>query len=200
FGTHGSRYANFTIQNADFVLALGTRLDTKATGTPVNTFARQAWKAVVDIDKNELEKFERNDLKIDCLIQHDAKEVIDHLLSYNVETGFSAWLEVIHGWKTTYSYKAETYPKGEFVDPYQFVDMFSKRIQNKAHIFVDTGSAIAWMMQAFKPNAGHRVWHDFNNTAMGWAVPAAIASAFAADDVPVYCVVGDGSLMMNIQE
>ncbi|WP_197473110.1 thiamine pyrophosphate-binding protein, partial [Oleiphilus sp. HI0123] len=65
FGTHGSRYANFTIQNADFVLALGTRLDTKATGTPVNTFARQAWKAVVDIDKNELEKFERNDLKID---------------------------------------------------------------------------------------------------------------------------------------
>lgn len=200
FGTHGSRYANFTIQNSDFVLALGSRLDTKATGTPVNTFARQAWKAVVDIDEYELAKFEKNNLKIDCLIQHDAKDIIDHLLSHSLTTDFTEWLEVIRVWKRKYSSDAEQYPKGDYVDPYKFVDIFSKKLQNKANIVVDTGSAVAWMMQAFKPRIGHRVWHDFNNTAMGWAVPAAIASAFAADDVPVYCIVGDGSLMMNIQE
>jgi acetolactate synthase-1/2/3 large subunit len=200
FGTHGNRYANFTIQNSDFVLVLGSRLDTKSTGTPVNTFARQAWKAVVDIDQYELDKFEKNKLKIDCLIQHDAKGIIDHLLSFSLTTDFSLWLDVIRSWKTKYSYEAEKYTKGIFVDPYQFVDVLSKKIQNKANIFVDTGSAIAWMMQAFKPGSGHRVWHDFNNTAMGWAVPASIASAFAENDVPVYCIVGDGSLMMNIQE
>ncbi|MFM7275136.1 MAG: thiamine pyrophosphate-dependent enzyme, partial [Gammaproteobacteria bacterium] len=63
-----------------------------------------------------------------------------------------------------------------------------------------TGSTIAWLMQAFRPRGEQRLWHDFNNTAMGWSIPAAIASALACPEKPVYCVVGDGSLMMNLQE
>jgi len=53
FGTHGMRHTNFAVQNADFILSLGSRLDTKATGSPVNTFAPGAYKVMVDIDANE---------------------------------------------------------------------------------------------------------------------------------------------------
>ena len=56
FGTHGTRHANFAVQNADLIISLGSRLDTKSTGSPVNTFARDAYKIMV-VDINELCKF-----------------------------------------------------------------------------------------------------------------------------------------------
>ena len=57
FGTHGTRAANFAVQNADWILAVGSRLDSKATGTPVESFARGAKIWMVDIDSNEIAKF-----------------------------------------------------------------------------------------------------------------------------------------------
>ena len=56
FGFHGTRYGNFTVQNADLVLSIGSRLDTHLTGSPITTFAREAKKIVVDVDINELNK------------------------------------------------------------------------------------------------------------------------------------------------
>jgi acetolactate synthase-1/2/3 large subunit len=56
------------------------------------------------------------------------------------------------------------------------------------------------MMQAFEFKTGQRLYHDFNNTAMGWALPASIGACFALDGKQVICVTGDGSLQMNIQE
>ena len=59
WGTHGVRAANFAIQKADLVIAIGTRLDTKATGSPASSFAPQATLVMVDIDRNELDKMEK---------------------------------------------------------------------------------------------------------------------------------------------
>ena len=73
-GVYGSRAANFAVQNSDFILSLGSRLDTKSTGTPINSFARNAYKIVVDIDPSELRKFENFDLKIDKKILGDLTE------------------------------------------------------------------------------------------------------------------------------
>jgi acetolactate synthase-1/2/3 large subunit len=87
FGTHGTRFANFAVQNSDFVLSIGTRLDTKATGTPPSTFARGAWKAVNDISSDELEKFEKLGLDIDLKIRCDAKILIQTLLE-NMSNSF----------------------------------------------------------------------------------------------------------------
>ena len=73
-------------------------------------------------------------------------------------------------------------------------------MKSEARIFVDTGCSIAWTMQASKFKAGARVFHDFNNTAMGWALPAAIGSYFANKNGSIYCLVGDGSFMMTMHE
>ena len=68
FGTHGNRHANFAVQNADLIISFGSRLDTKSTGSPVSTFARNATKIVVDVDPSELSKFSEFGLEIDRLV------------------------------------------------------------------------------------------------------------------------------------
>jgi acetolactate synthase-1/2/3 large subunit len=201
FGTHGTRCGNFAVQNADFVLSLGSRLDTKATGSPPDTFARDAWKAVVDIDESELRKFSQFGLRIDCPVHADVRQVITRLLSCcKRSVDYSEWLTKIGHWRKKYPVIDVDRPALASVNPYVFIESLSEHLPEPAYILIDTGSAIAWTMQAFKPKSQHRLWHDFNNTAMGWAVPAAIAAALAAPQMAVYCIVGDGSLMMNLQE
>ena len=76
----------------------------------------------------------------------------------------------------------------------------SQQLVEGETIFVDTGCAIAWMMQGFEFKEGQRLFHDFNNTAMGYGLPASIGASIALGGKRVVCVTGDGSLQMNIQE
>ena len=200
FGTHGTRYANFAVQNADFILSIGSRLDTKATGSPPSSFARDAWRAVCDISLAELNKFADYGLHIDCLIHSDASSLVSALASVLDPVSCEAWKSSIDEWKHKYPVIKEKRYSGSLVDPYYLFDVLSDYIPDSANIFSDTGSTIAWLMQAFRPKLKHRVWHDYNNTAMGWALPASIAASLANPSTCTYCIVGDGSFMMNLQE
>ena len=78
------------MQNADLIISIGSRLDTKATGSPISTFAREAKKVVVDIDEFELRKFEHFGLQIDVKILADAKDFIKKLLNTSISSqGYS---------------------------------------------------------------------------------------------------------------
>jgi len=200
FGTHGTRYANFAVQNADFILSIGSRLDTKATGSPPSTFARDAWRAVCDISLAELNKFADFGLHIDCLIHADASDLVSALSTISDPVFCQPWINRIDEWKRKFPVIKEKRNVGSLVDPYFLFDILSDYVPNAVNIFSDTGSTIAWLMQAFRPKANQRVWHDFNNTAMGWALPASIAACIAEPSTSTYCIVGDGSFMMNIQE
>jgi acetolactate synthase-1/2/3 large subunit len=200
FGTHGTRFANFAVQNADFILSIGSRLDTKATGSPPNTFARGAWRAVNDISLAELNKFSDYGLDINCLIHANASDLISVLIPRAHNASCQAWKACIEEWKKKYTVIKEQRFSGSLVDPYIFFDLLCDYIPDKVNIFSDTGSTIAWLMQAFRPREHHRVWHDYNNTAMGWALPASIAAALADPSTSTFCIVGDGSFMMNLQE
>jgi acetolactate synthase I/II/III large subunit len=204
FGSHGMRSANFTIQNADLVISLGSRLDTKSTGTPVNTFSKGSQKIIVDIDDFELKKFEKFGLTVDLLVNEDLRNFFnyfnfDELKKYRKD--YTSWNKSISSWKS----KSEEFDdkfRGLIpgLNPYSFIEKLSVSIKNDARIFVDTGCSVAWMMQAGKFNGESRVFHDFNNTAMGWALPAAIGSHFANPIGQIICVIGDGSLMMTLHE
>jgi acetolactate synthase-1/2/3 large subunit len=203
FGTHGTRYGNFAVQNADLIISIGCRLDTKATGSPITTFAREAKKIVVDIDKNELLKFEKIGLKIDELVNCDALVFLRSFLelSRHANTSYSSWIEKILLWKEKYKICQSHYYLEEEVNPYVFVKSLSK-FSSCGDIFcLDTGCTLAWFMQAFELKEHQRIFHDWNNTAMGWALPASIGISFAAGNGRnIICVTGDGSLQMNIQE
>ena len=204
FGSHGMRSANFTIQNADLVISLGSRLDTKSTGTPVNSFSKGSKKIIVDVDDFELKKFEKFGLTVDLLINDDLRNFFNYfnfeeLRKYRKD--YSSWNKSIDNWKLkSIEFDGKFRELIPGLNPYSFVEKLSASIKNDARIFVDTGCSIAWMMQAGKFNGESRVFHDFNNTAMGWALPAAIGSYFANSEGQIICVVGDGSLMMTLHE
>ncbi|MEM2991580.1 MAG: thiamine pyrophosphate-binding protein, partial [Halobacteria archaeon] len=203
FGTHGTRYGNFAVQNADLVLAIGARLDTREAGSPHTDFAREAKKIVVDIDPNELIKFSLLGMKVDVLINANAKDflqLINQRLIGLAKQDFLEWKECINNWKKKYPICPREYYAQEEVNPYVFVKALSKESAEGDVIFLDTGCALAWTMQAFECKAHQRLFHDFNNTAMGYALPASIGACFALDKKPIICVTGDGALQMNIQE
>jgi len=209
FGTHGTRAGNFVVQNSDFTLVLGSRLSTRETGTPMSLWARDSKVVVVDIDSGELEKFEVLGRRISLGVHADCLEFTVALMRALRKVGHRAPLDAWRDWisyvarvKSTYDpvQVGESAPRSGFVDPYRFMQVLSRTAPIGEHIFLDTGCTVAWAMQALKTERAIRLHHDCNNTAMGWALPAAIGGALAVASNQATCLVGDGSLMMNIQE
>lgn len=203
FGTHGVRYANFAVQNADLIIAIGSRLDTKATGSPPSTFARDAKIIMLDIDRAEIEKFKRMERHIDIGIDVDARAFLQALnrhVSDEELPNFTDWVQRIQSWKTKYPACLPEYSQEAGVNPYWFVKQLSALLPEEKVIFSDTGFAVAWMMQGFEFKRGQRFFHAFNNTPMGYGLPGAIGACFARPGKSVILVTGDGSLQMSIQE
>jgi acetolactate synthase-1/2/3 large subunit len=201
-GINGSRAGNFTVQNSDLILSIGARLSTRETSNNVTSFARAAKIIMVDIDESEIHKFPNFGKKIDLPIVSDAKEfciTLNNKVDFDLSEQISTWKEKIKDWKTKYDPSLNVFQGHEPVDPYVFVDKLSKNLNPGALIVSDTGCAIPWLCQGFKFKKNQRLFHDFNNTAMGWAIPAAIGAHFASKK-DIICVVGDGSFAMNIQE
>jgi acetolactate synthase-1/2/3 large subunit len=203
FGTHGVRFANFAVQNADLVISIGSRLDTKATGSPATTFAREARLIMLDIDPAEIEKFKHLNVKIHLGISADAgtflKEILQHARGRRFPD-FTPWITRILDWKSRYPACLPAYSEESAVNPYLLVKQLSALLQEDDIIVCDTGCALAWMMQGFEFKRGQRFFHAFNNTPMGYALPGAIGASFARPGRRIVCITGDGSLQMNIQE
>jgi acetolactate synthase-1/2/3 large subunit len=203
FGTHGTRFANFAVQNADLVIAIGSRLDTKSTGTPPSSFAREAKLIMLDIDPHEIRKFERLGRRIDIGVSVDARAFLAALI--RAARGrrfpdFAPWTERIRAWQRAYPVCLPEYAGETAVNPYWLVKQLAAQLGPDDIVFSDTGCALAWMMQGFEFKAGQRFFHAFNNTPMGYGLPGAIGASFARPGQRIVCVCGDGSLQMAIQE
>ena len=203
WGTHGTRYANYAVQNSDLILSIGSRLDTKATGSPITTFARSAKKIIIDIDKSEINKFKKFGLKIDLSIDQDCKKFLKNSLKakwISKKNKFERWRNQILTWKKNYPICLPKYYKENEVNPYVFIDQISNELKKEDIICVDTGCTVAWTMQAFKFKKGQKLFHDFNNTAMGWSIPAAISASILSKKKRIIVLVGDGSLSFMLHE
>lgn len=203
FGTHGSRYGNFAVQNADLILSIGARLDTRQAGSPHWTFARDAKKVVVDIDPAELKKFKKLEMEIDLEVTSDAKDFLE-LLNQKISgiklPKITAWQRKIAQWKEKFPVFRKEYFKQRDVNPYAFIKILSDEASPDDIIFADTGCSLAWLLQTFEFKKGQKLFSAFNNTPMGYALPASIGASLAINKKPVICVTGDGGLQMNIQE
>ena len=203
FGTHGSRTGNFAVQNCDLLISIGSRLDTHMSGSPFSSFAREARKVFVDIDPSELDKFPAFGLPVELPIVADAGDFLQEALRQSVSLGqsdLSSWMDRIADWKTRYPQVRDECYLSNTLNPYVFVKQLSDVAEENELVVVDTGCGVAWMSQAFQFKKGQRYFHAFNNTPMGYALPAAIGAILASNGRRVVCVSGDGGLMMNIQE
>ena len=199
-GVYGSRAANFTVQNSDLILCLGTRLDTRVTGGVPKSFARKAKKIVVDIDKYELGK--KRGLKIDLKIELDIKTFFQEYTKYKkININREEWLLRCNNWKVKYpTILKEFYKEKNYVNPYVFIDKLSKSLNNKDIIIADDGGHLTWTIQSFKVKFGQKLFSAFGNSPMGYALPASIGASIAKNNKRIICIDGDGSIQINLQE
>lgn len=203
FGSHGTRYGNFTVQNSDLVIVIGSRLDSRKSGSPPKDFARDAKKIIVDIDQSELNKFENIGINVDLLLHADCKDFFQAINQRMEELSLqdiSPWKKQIEQWKIAFPICQSEYYASENLNPYVFVKTLSEVLDEGDIIISDTGCGLVWAAQAFEFKKGQRFLHAFNYTPMGYALPASIGACFANKGKRVICLSGDGGLQMNIQE
>lgn len=203
FGVTSGRPGNFAVQNADLLIAFGTRLDTHEAGTNLKHFGREAKKVVVDVDCSELEKYERLGLKAELLIHDDVRNVIEHLL-LNVHEKWvdtQNWLGYIEKMKESYPICLKEYREQEsFVNPYVFMEELANLSSADAVVVTDCGSNLIWTMQGYQIKCGQRLISAFNHSPMGYSLPAVIGTFLADTKRENICIIGDGGMQINIQE
>ena len=199
-GVYGSRAANFAIQNSDLFLCLGSRLDTRITGGVPKTFARNAKKIVVDIDKNEIGK--QRGLKIDVPVEMDVKYFFKEYLKYKKKNIIKKdWLIRCNDWKMKYPMVLKKYyQEKNNVNPYVFTHYLSEILNKKDIIIADDGGHLTWTIQSFKIKEGQKLFSAFGNSPMGYALPASIGASIVKNKSRIICIDGDGSIQINLQE
>jgi len=199
YGTVGQRAANFTVQNCDLLLAIGSRLNIRAISYNFGAFAREAIKIVVDIDSAELEK---PTLKIDVPIKQDAKSFITDLLNgENYAIGSKdQWLKKCVEYRAKYPNITPERLNTKSVDSYYFFKKLSALSNDHGIFAFGNGAACVSSYQSFDVKPNQRVIVNSGYASMGYGLPMAIGACFANDKKEVICVTGDGSIQMNIQE
>lgn len=191
-----SRAGNFTVQNADYVLVLGSRLTTLTTGTDYCKFARAARVAVVDIDPVEHSK---EGIRIDHMVPADLYAFLSTLLQQPVKQASEVWVEKCLHWKKIFSKVEPAFDSSKFVDLYQLADRLSSLMPEGATLITDSGLAEVILPSNIRFKDGVDCIHPTSQGAMGFALPAAVGAQHAMDGL-VIAVIGDGSIMMNLQE
>lgn len=199
----GDRAGNFTLQNADLLLVLGSRLNIRQVSYNWKDFARNAYKIQVDIDPAE---FAKPTVRPDMPVVADLKTFLDQLnqLLDNIDFESQAhakWLAWCRQRVTRYPVVTEKQrAAGLPLNPYHFLDVLIRRLTGEDVIACGDGSACVIPFQVAQIKAGMRLFTNSGAASMGYDIPASIGAAFAAPRRRIICLAGDGSSHLNIQE
>jgi len=196
-GTYGNRYANLAAANSDLILALGTRFDTRQTGTKPETFARAAKIIHIDIDKHEL----NNKIKADITLHSDIKSFLLNLLvKFTVydKLRIKNWVEKIRSYKEKYPSFSKS--KTEHIEPNYFIHVLSEYLPKESVICADIGQNQIWTAQSIEIKGNQRFITQGGMGAMGSALSMGIGASFARPGKTIIVITGDGGFQLNIQE
>ena len=198
-GHTGNQYAGLAIHNADLLIAVGSRLDVRQTGSMVGQFVPGGRIVRIDLDPAELA---HSRVRVDLGIDADARAALAALnarLAGVWLPDWSPWRERIDRWRRErpLSYASDGPLKPQFV-----IEMANHLTAGQALTIVSgVGSHQQWTARHFDFDAPARAWlTSGGHGAMGYDLPSAIGATLARPGVPALCFVGDGSFQMNIQE
>ncbi len=197
-GIRGNRSGNFTIQNADLVVSIGSRLSKCATGYNNELFAREAKVVVVDVDADEHKK---NTIHIDKFIYSDAKYFLSRV-SIEKKEEYVNWANKVKHWKAKYPVcLPEFYDDTDGISMYAFTNELNKCMKDDDAVITDAGSTFYVVPQTLQfTSLKQRYVMSSAQAEMGFTVPGSIGVCFAKGKTNTIGIVGDGSLQMNIQE
>ncbi|MEW5783635.1 MAG: biosynthetic-type acetolactate synthase large subunit [Bacillota bacterium] len=194
-GMHGTVTANYALMEADLIIAVGVRFDDRVTGR-LESFASGAKIIHVDIDPAEIGK----NVTIDIPIVGDVKQVVDAMLK-RLQPGDTAdWLRQIEDWQARYPLTDDAKLTTGRLKP-QFVIREINRITGgDALISTDVGQHQMWTAQHYCFREPRTFLSSGGLGTMGYGFPAALGAKLAQPEKTVFCIAGDGSFQMNIQE
>ena len=201
-GTIGERAGNFTVQNSDLLLVIGSRLNVRQVSYNWEYFARAAFKIQVDVDEEELRK---------PLVRPDLPVVVDaRVFLLEMERQLSASPLDSHGmWLQWCQERRRRFPvfqpdrhvsRPGAINPYHFIHELFRHLDDHDVIVCGDATACIVTFQVAELKAGQRLFSNSGSASMGYDLPAAIGAAVARGGQRVICLAGDGSLQMNIQE
>ncbi len=201
-GSLAPRYANFTLQNADLLLVLGSRLDMAMTAYSHERFARGAAKVMIDIDRAEIEKMRTPVALPICADARDFLKELLHRLPGLKRRAWPDWTERCRRWKARYPLVlSEHRDESQPISMYHFSEILSEEAAADDIIAPgSSGFASEIFFLVLSAKAGQRIFHTRGTGGMGFGLPAAIGACLASGRKRTICVDGDGGFQMNIQE
>lgn len=194
-GMHGTRYANYSIGEADLLIAVGVRFDDRVTGK-LDTFAPRARIIHIDIDAAEIGK----NVDVDVPIVGNVKEVLGAINQrLSPADKLTEWHETIDRWKDEYPLRYGNSSEGRIM-PQDIIEKIYNITQGEAIITTEVGQNQMWAAQYYKFKHPRTFLTSGGLGTMGYGFPAAIGAKIARPDLPVIDIAGDGSIQMNIQE
>jgi acetolactate synthase-1/2/3 large subunit len=160
---------------------------------------------MVDADAGEMDKFDGRGINVAhriCARLNDFLTAANRLFSNFKTSDWQNWKDKIQHWKNVLPDDRPPQPTPDkgYVDAYHFIDELSNHIPEGEPIFVDTGGNLTWTCNGLRVKRGQQIYSAWNNTPMGYALPAAIGAAFRDPSRPVTCIIGDGGLMLCLGE
>src|SRR5689334_5748145 len=198
-GMHGTRAANYAMDEADLIVAIGSRFDDRITGK-LSEFAPRAKFIHIDVDPAEISK----NVPAHIPIVGDAKAVLAKLVveyrAIGADPGrLDAWWGRIEGWREKYPLSYEDSTDNE-IKPQYMVQALWQATEGKAVVTSDVGQHQMWTAQYYDFPAPRRWVNSGGLGTMGFGLPAAMGAKVGCPDETVVCIAGDGSVQMNMQE
>lgn len=199
-GDVATRYGNWAVQNADFVLSLGSRLGIRQVSYATETWARDAFVVMVYPDPLEIT---RPNIHVELPVRADLKQFAE-ALSNRIGTSMpirKEWLDKCLDWRKKYPTVTEKQRNQQgLANVYCFIDELSNVTKPNIPIVTGNGSACVVGANAFKLKDGQRFIFNSGCATMGYDLPTSIGVCMANDNKETYCITGDGSIQMNLQE
>jgi len=192
-GMHGTGYANMAVNESDLVIAIGMRFDDRATGK-VSAFAPKASIIHIDIDAAEIGK----NVRVDVPIVGDAKVVLDVLNRQIAAAKRTEWLHQLDTWRK--EHPATVIRDCAEILPQYVVRKIYDITRGDAIITTGVGQNQMWAAQHYWYDKPNRFISSGGLGTMGYGLPAAMGAKVGRPDETVWCIDGDGSFQMNIQE
>ena len=202
-GMHGTIEANNAMQNCDVLLAVGARFDDRVIGNPKH-FAQNERKIIhIDIDPSSISKR----VKVDIPIVGDVKEVLTELIGMIRESGLKpdanalgGWWEAIEDWRKRDCLKYDRGNKDVIKPQYVVETLWNMTKDADTYITSDVGQHQMWAAQYYRFDEPRRWINSGGLGTMGVGIPYAMGIKLAKPDSEVYCITGEGSVQMCIQE
>lgn len=186
FGVTGGVFGNYLVKHSDLLICVGTRMDTHQIAGDSEIESKCL---MVNNDISELCKAGYRG--ICCMDSFD-------FLVWLYETDpYSEWCDAVD---SAYAFYGRSVGSASVGGQYDAIRKISDSAADNAVVVSDAGQTVAWTFQVWRPKKGQRIITAFNNSPMGYSLPAAIGAYHADPNRPVICIIGDGGFMMNIQE